>query len=468
MQLEIQEVARILGSKASPRPALCRGYTLDSRHTGAGELFFAIPGPRFDGHDFVPSAIENGAVGAVVSNGRVGSYPESLRPVLLDVPDTVRALQQLGQALRRRWARPLVGVTGSAGKTTTKEMIAALLGLRLRVAKSRGNLNNELGLPLSLVALEAEHEVAVMELAMSHAGEIRFLAGLAEPNIGVVTNVAPVHLEFFESLDAIAQEKRELVKKLNPEGVLVLNADDERVREFGTGYPGKVVTFGIDADADYRASNLQSKTGGRVDFDLMAEGKVMGMTLPMPGAHNVSNLLAAIAVARQFEISLEEVPAALDNLGPLSQRSEILNLAGGITLINDCYNSNPQALEGMLHVLGTWPSEGRRILVAGEMLELGPTAPDWHRKLGEMAARLGRVDWLLAVRGEARNFIEGARQAGFPDSQALFFETAEEAGELLASLAKPKDTVLIKGSRGVHLEKVVERMLAQASESATG
>ena len=200
---------------------------------------------------------------------------------------------------------------------------------------------------------------------MSHAGEIRFLAGLAEPNIGVVTNVAPVHLEFFESLDAIAQAKRELVEKLNPEGVLVLNADDERVREFGTGYPGKVVTFGLEADADYRASNLQSKTGASVDFDLMAEGKVMGMTLPMPGAHNVSNVLAAIAVARQFEIPLEEIPAALNNLGPLSQRSEILNLAGGITLINDCYNSNPRALEGMLHVLGTWPSEGRRILVAG-------------------------------------------------------------------------------------------------------
>ena len=468
MQLEIQEVARILGSKASLRPALCRGYTSDSRHTRAGELFFAIPGPRFDGHDFVASAIESGAVGAVVSNRRVGSYSESLRPVLLDVPDTVHALQRLGQAVRRKWARPLVGVTGSTGKTTTKEMIAVLLGLCLRVAKSRGNLNNELGVPLSLVALEDDHEVGVMELAMSHAGEIRFLAGLAEPNVGVVTNVAPVHLEFFESLDAIAQAKRELVEELNPRGVLILNADDGRVREFGGSYPGKVVTFGLEADADYRASNLESATGGSVNFELVAEGNAMRMTLPLPGAHNVSNLLAAIAVARQFEIALEELPSALENLGPLSQRSEILNLPGGITLINDCYNSNPRALEEMLHVLGTWPSAGRRILVAGEMLELGGTAPEWHRKLGETAARLGRVDWLLGVRGEAQHFIEGAREGGLPNAQTLFFETAEEAAELLPSLAQTGDTVLIKGSRDVHLEKVVERMQAQGSESATG
>ena len=239
----------------------------------------------------------------------------------------------------------------------------------------------------------------------------------------------------------------------------MLNADDERVCKFGKGYSGKVVTFGIGEDADYRASNLQSKTGGSLNFDLKAEGRLVSMHLPFPGIHNVSNALAAIVVARQLDIHIDEISGALRNLSPLAQRSEIINLPNEITLINDCYNSNPLALESMLRVLGEWPSKGQRILVAGEMLELGPTASEWHRKLGEMMARIGQVDWLLAVQGEAQGFIQGACQAGFLSSRTRFFEKAEQAGELLASLTKPKDIVLIKGSRDVHLEKVVERVL---------
>ncbi len=459
MNLEIQEVAKILKSKVSPRAAVCRGYSLDSRNVRPNELFFAITGPNFDGHDFVASAIDRGAVGAVVSRDRFESYPESLRPLLLDSSDTIRALQKLGHVVRKRWARPLVAITGSTGKTTTKEMIATFLGLRFQVAKSLGNYNNELGLPISLVGLEDNHEVAVMELGMSHTGDIRFLAELAEPNIGVVTNVGPVHLEYFKSIDAIASAKMELVEKLNPEGVLVLNADDDRVCKFGKSYSGKVVTFGISEDADYRASNLQSKTAGSFNFDLKAEGRLVNMNLPFPGIHNVSNALAAIVVARQLDIHIDEISGALSNLSPLAQRSEIINLPKEITLINDCYNSNPLGLESMLRVLGEWPSGGQKILVVGEMLELGPTTPEWHQKLGEMVARMGQVDWLLAVQGEAQGFIQGACRGGFPGSRTHFFDEAEQAGEFLVLLTKPKDIILIKGSRDVHLEKVVERVL---------
>ena len=466
MQLPFQEVGEILGSGAVRRSAVCERYSTDSRRVEPGDLFFAIPGPRFDGHDFVPAALEKGAVGAVVREGCLGGYPASLRPSLLGVPDTTRALQELGQAVRRKWSGPLVAVTGSAGKTTTKEMIASVLGVRLSVLKSPENLNNELGVPLSLLALENSHQVAVMELAMSHPGEIRRLASVVEPNVGVVTNVAPVHLEFFESLAAIARAKYELVEQLPSDGVLVLNADDEHVRQFRERGSGRVVTFGVESRADYQATRLRVTSAGGMDFDLRAEGRVLPVSLHLPGAHNVRNALAAVAVARQFDVPLDSIVPALDQLRSYGQRSEVFRLPGGVTLINDSYNSNPQALEEMLRVLGTWPSAGRRLLVAGEMLELGETAPQWHCKLGEKAVAMGRVDWLVAVQNQARFFLEGARQAGLKSSRMRFFARVEEAGEFVSSLISAGDTVLVKGSRGVGLERLVERVRSHAESSS--
>ena len=300
MELELQEVAEILGSGQTAASGLCRSYGTDSRQIEPGRLFFAVRGPNFDGHDFVEEAHRKGAVGAVVVAERFSQYPESLRPFLLGVEDTVRALQQLGRAVRRKWGGPLVAVTGSAGKTTTKEMIAAVLKARFRVAKSEGNLNNEFGLPLSLLHLDAAHEVAVMELGMSHAGEIRALAALAEPNLAVFTNVAPVHLEFFDSLDAIARAKYELVEETDPKGTLVLNSDDERVSKFAEGFARRVVTYGLKNKADVRAENLRRGQDGGTEFDLVVKRKSATISLPLPGEHNLRNALAAAGWRRRL------------------------------------------------------------------------------------------------------------------------------------------------------------------------
>ncbi len=476
MELELQEVAEILGSRLPGAAGRCRSYGTDSRQIEPGRLFFAVRGPNFDGHDFVEEAHRKGAVGAVVVAKRFSQYPKSLRPFLLVVEDTVRALQQLGRAVRRRWGGPLVAVTGSAGKTTTKEMVAAVLTARFRVAKSEGNLNNEFGLPLSLLHLDAAHEVAVMELGMSHAGEIRALAALAEPNLAVFTNVAPVHLEFFDSLDAIARAKYELVEETDPKGTLVLNSDDERVSKFAEGFAGRVVTYGVVRDgevtnrlkskADVRAENLRAGRDGGTEFDLVIQRKCATISLQLPGEHNVRNALAAAAVAQAFDLPTDRTAAALGGFQAFAQRSEVLRLDNGVTLINDSYNSNPQALEEMLKVLGSWPTEGRRILVAGEMLELGTTAPELHRELGAKAVRWGQVDWLLGVGNHAKSFLEGARQEGMDGDRMKFFETAEEAGEFAAALVKAGDTVLMKGSRGVRLEKALERFCAVKAGTA--
>ena len=468
MELELREVAEILGSGQTAASGLCRSYGTDSRQIEPGRLFFAVRGPNFDGHDFVEEACRKGAVGAVVKAERVSQYPKYLRPVLLRVDDTLAALQNLGRAVRRKWGGPLVAVTGSVGKTTTKEMIAAVLKSRFRVAKSEGNLNNEFGLPLSLLNLDAASEVAVMELGMSHAGEIRDLAALAEPNMAVFTNVAPVHLEFFDSLDAIARAKYELVEETDPKGALVLNADDERVSKFADGFAGRVVTYGIENEADVRGENLRAGRGDKsgTEFDLVTKQQRATISLQLPGEHNVRNALAAAAVAQAFDLPTDRTAAALGEFQAFAQRSEVLRLDNGVTVINDSYNSNPRALEEMLKVLGSWPTEGRRILVAGEMLELGKTAPELHRESGAKAVRLGQVDWLLGVRNHAKSFLDGARQEGMDDARMKFFETPEEAGEFAAALVKAGDTVLMKGSRGVRLEKALERICAVKAGAA--
>jgi len=411
----------------------------------------------------VAAAFEGGAAGAVVESDWAAAAPAALAPALVPVRDTVAALQELGRAVRRKWSRPVIAVTGSTGKTTTKELLAAVLAERYRVHKSAGNLNNHLGVPLALLALESSHEVAVLELGMSHAGEIARLAGLALPAIGVVTNVAPVHLEFFESLDGIAAAKRELIENLVSPATAILNYDDERVRSFRTGFKGRVATCGFDPGADFRATGfrLAADSGGGVVSVFRARGPDFDaeLRLPLPGRHNVENALPALAVGRLLGVPPGSIAAALAGFAPLHGRTEVTRLGAGATLINDSYNSNPRALEQMLDVLRDWPDAQRRLVVAGEMLELGPTSPEWHRAAGRQAAKCG-IDWLLAVQGNARLLIEGALAAGMAPGQTRFFDEAAEAGAFCRSLLRPGDAVLVKGSRGVHLEKAVEQLTA--------
>ncbi|MGE5326242.1 MAG: UDP-N-acetylmuramoyl-tripeptide--D-alanyl-D-alanine ligase [Deltaproteobacteria bacterium] len=461
MKLTLGEISAILGSRTSTPDKPVLGYSIDSRTISPGQLFFAIRGPRFDGHDFVAQAIERGAVGAVVNKTFAAQGAVSLASSLLAVPDPTRALQDLALAVRRKWGRSVVAITGSAGKTTTKELTAAALAPRFSVLKTQGNLNNYYGLPLTLLRLETSHEVAVVELAMSAAGEIALLARICEPQCGVVTNVAPVHLQFFDSVDSIARAKRELIESLVPPSTAVLNHDDPRVRKFAENFDGRVVTFGFNAGAAFRGANYVSLPDSGSRFSVKGRIFEREFTIPLPGRHNVLNALAAIAVARAFEVPPNSIAQALAAPLELHQRNEILALPGGITVVNDCYNSNPLAMEQMLETVAAWPRARRRIVVAGAMLELGPASPNLHRDIGRLCAK-NRVDLLLGVSGDARYFVEGAVEAGLKN-MAEFFETPEEAAQRCLTLLEPGDVVLVKGSRGVHLEKVIE-LLQKSSQ----
>lgn len=449
MKLEVNKIAGLISASGEFGSSdVAHGYSIDSRTVAPGDLFFAVKGERLDGHDFVEQALKKGAVAAVVRKDRLSAFREKKK--LLTVEDTLVALQTLATKVRRLWGKPLIGITGSAGKTTTKEAIAHVLGTRLRVLKSEGNFNNHFGLPLMLLKLEPEHDVAVIEMGMSHAGEIRALAKIAQPEIGVVTNVAPVHLEFFDSVAAIARAKYELVESLPGNGVAVLNADDEYVSQFGRDFKGKVVMYGTAATANVRAENLTSLGTEGTEFDVVVGAAREHARLPLVGRHNVLNALAAVAVAVERGLHPAEAAAALATLAAADKRGQVVQI-GNITVINDCYNSNPKALEAMVDSLAAMPAR-RRIVVAGEMLELGPAAEDMHRRAGRHIAEK-KIDVLLGVRGLAQAMVEDARKAGV---SAEFLATPEDAGEWLARQAREGDVVLLKASRGVKLEKALE------------
>ncbi|HEX5482132.1 MAG TPA: UDP-N-acetylmuramoyl-tripeptide--D-alanyl-D-alanine ligase [Terriglobia bacterium] len=458
MQLSTTEIASILDSRWEGTPRLASGYSIDSRSVQPGDLFFAIQGPRNDGHGFIGQAFGSGAIAAIVRGSYHPADAPSWQPFLISVPDTTLALQTLAHAVRRKWPGRLIGITGSAGKTTVKEMTAALLERRFRVLKSSGNLNNHYGVPLTLLRLEPSDDAAVVEMAMSGPGEIARLASWAEPGIGVVTNVSAAHLAFFDSVDSIARAKRELIESLPPTGIAVLNQDDERVRGFAAGFRGRVVTFGFTEGADYRALGVRAASRNGTEgseFELRGGTYSGSFFVPLPGRHNAENALAAIAAASLFDLRLEDVREGLAHFRAPGQRTEIIRLPGGVVLINDVYNSNPRAMERMLETLACWPHAKRRIVIAGEMLELGPSAPDWHRRVGRECAQAG-IDWLLAVQGDARFFLEGAEEAGLPGDKCSFFATAEEAGRFCLGIVEPGDVILVKGSRGVHLERATE------------
>ncbi len=459
MKLPLPRVAEFISAAGEfDYEAVTQGYSIDSRTIEPGELFFAVKGERVDGHDFVGQALEKGAVAGVIRKDQLALYPA--KTGLITVDDTLIALQTLASAVRRLWGKPLIGVTGSTGKTTTKEAIAHVLSTRFRVLKSEGNFNNHFGLPLMLLKIEPEHDIAVIEIGMSHAGEIAALAKIAQPEIGVVTNVAPVHLEFFESVAGIARAKYELIEALPAGGVAVLNGDDEYVSQFGRDFHGKVVLYGLRASADVRAENIRPQGAEGSTFDVVVRSCREKAVLHLVGTHNIYNALAAVAVGLERGLSPSEAVAALASLASADKRGQVVKL-GNITIINDCYNCNPKALEAMVDALTAMAAK-RRIVVAGAMLELGPASESLHRQAGEYIAAK-KIDFLLGVRGQAQQMVEAARQAGM---QAEFVATPEEAGEWLARETRPGDVVLLKASRGVKLERALEKWQSQPSSVA--
>jgi UDP-N-acetylmuramoyl-tripeptide--D-alanyl-D-alanine ligase len=444
MTLDLQEVARAMRAEGAPPPLQVTGWSVDTRTQNPGDLYFALRGPNHDGHDFAAFAAAQGAAGVVVER-RTGAPNE------LVVSDTLEALQELAAWARVKWGGTVVGVTGSAGKTTTKDAIAHLLAVELPVGKTAGNLNNHVGVPLSILSIPDGCRAAVLEIGMNHAGEIRALAAIAKPDVGVVTNVGYAHAEYFGSIEGVAAAKRELIEALPRGGVAVLNADDPRVLAFRDAHPGRSVTFGLSEGADVRAEAAEYGPDGSrfravgVDFET-----------GLAGRHAVMNLLAAIAVARVFSVAPERLrePVRTFAAGKMrGQRSQ----HNGVVVWNDCYNSNPEAAQSMIDVLRATPA-ARRIAVLGEMLELGRVAEELHGQVGRYAAGHG-VDWLIGIGGHARSMVEAAVAAGLPRGRAQFFEDPAEAGEFARQTARPGDAVLFKGSRGVRVERAMERFL---------
>jgi UDP-N-acetylmuramoyl-tripeptide--D-alanyl-D-alanine ligase len=441
MRIALGRVAEMAGLRVDSN-AQVTGWSVDSRTVQAGDLFFALRGPNHDGHAYVGQVFQKGAV-AVVADREVEA-----EGVVLRVEDSLRALQTIARLAREAWAGDVVAVTGSAGKTSTKEIIAEVLP----AARSEGNLNNHVGLPLSILRLPDEARVAVIEIGMNHAGEIRELAAIALPKVGVVTNVGYAHIEFFDSIEGIAAAKRELIEALPGDGAAVLNADDDRVRKFP--FAGRRILYGFSPDAEVRAEDVEYTLEGT----RFRVGEVAFET-SLTGRHNVLNILAAIGCADFYGMPRARLVDRVAELRPQKMRGERFH-CGEVLVYNDCYNSNPDAVRAMLDVLRDTPAR-RRIAVLGEMLELGRWAEPLHRDVGTYAAEQG-IDVLVGIRGAACCTLDAATRAGLRAGAAFFFDDPAEAGRCVAEIAAPGDAILFKGSRGVHVERALEAFVANA------
>ena len=436
MNLTLQQIGHALSVPVNAT-GTATGWSIDTRTLQPGDLFVALKGPNHDGHDHLESAFAKGAIAALVDQN-IEAEGFTLR-----VPDTFRALKALASWTRAHWPGQVIGVTGSAGKTTTKEIIARLLATTYKTGKTEGNFNNHVGLPLSILRLPEDAELAVLELGMNHAGEIRELANIAKPRVAVVTNVGPAHIENFpDGLAGIAAAKRELVEALPQDGVAILNADDPNVAAMKRG---KTITYGIATDASVRAHNLRLLQD-HVEFFVENEE----ISAPVAGRHNVLNILAGIAAGLEYGIKLHTLAIAASQLPVLKMRGE-RKVHNGVTIWDDCYNANPDAMRAMIDVLEQTPAT-RRIAVLGEMRELGTWSEKLHTEVGEYAAS-AKIDYVIAIHGDAKYTA-----AQHPAAQ--FVDDPETAGELLKELARPGDAILFKGSRGTHVEKALERYLA--------
>lgn len=448
MRLSLIEIARILAISLPTVDPAITGYAIDSREVQPGDLFIAFPGEQVDGHDYVAKAFERGAVAAMVER----PVPEANGPQLV-VANTLDALQTLATAARAQWGKTVIGITGSAGKTSTKENVSALMAAVLPTSKTIGNFNNHIGLPLSVLRIADNSEAAVLEMGMNHSGEIARLCEIARPQIGVVTNVGYAHVENFSGIEGIAAAKRELIEALPKTGAAILNADDPRVAAFAGATAARVETFGLSEAAQTRATNIAYNLEG-ASFEIEAQP----FHSKVPGRIGVLNISAGVAVARLWGVPLRQLSEAAHSIELPKMRTEKIE-RHGMTIWNDCYNSNPDAAKAMLDLVRD-TAPGRRVAVLGEMRELGHWAEPLHAELGRYAAESG-FSVLIGIRGAARFIIESAMKAGLSSARAAcFFDHPEDAAEALKSIALPGDTILFKGSRGTRVELALERFLA--------
>jgi UDP-N-acetylmuramoyl-tripeptide--D-alanyl-D-alanine ligase len=460
MKLTLQQIAHILGADITPSGARATvsGISTDSRTVGRGELFVPLRGDRFDGHDFLCQAARQGAA-ACLSEEVLAGFPV---PVIR-VENTMAALGNLAASLRRGFSGPVIAVTGSSGKTTTKEMLAAILSLSGDGLKTAGNFNNLIGLPLTLFRLEPAHRWAILEMGMSARREIARLAEIADPAVGVITNVGPAHLETLQSLDGVARAKGELFAALKPGGTAVINADDERVSQLPVANGVKRLLFGTSPAAQVRGDEIQV-TGQAVRFRLLTPEGERRVALNVPGRHNVSNALAAAAAAHSIGIGVDLIVRGLEKFTPVSGRMEVVQGEDGVLFIEDGYNANPHSVRVALESLDEMGGSGRRIAVLGDMLELGTAAAGFHREAGWVAAK--RCDYLLLMGEMAGHTSAGARERGMAGERVRVVGSHREAAEHLRRILRPGDRVLIKGSRGMKMEKIGAALREPASSLA--
>ena len=465
VRLTPEWVARAVGGRLIEGEAgkEIREVVIDSRVAGPGDLFVAIKGPRFDGHDFVAEVLERGAAAAIVDAAPRKGVPYGRGRAVIEVGDTVKALQDLAHAVRTASGTRVIAITGSAGKTTTKETIAAFLERRKTVVKNKGNLNNHIGLPLSLIQVRTAPDVAVMELGMNHAGEISALVAIADPDVRVWTNVGDAHLGFFDSPDAIADAKAEILERARASTVLVSNADDPRVRARVGGFAGRTITFGVSETADVRTLSVDDRGLSGVRARVMTPAGEVVLESPLLGRGNLSNVLAATAVAVDSGIALDEIAEATTHLQPAARRGAVVRLPNGVTVVDDSYNSSPSALATALAVIKSAPGATRKIAVLGEMLELGDHSARLHAESGRLAAHSG-IGQLYAIGGApAQALAAAAIEAGMAPAAVAWFASSDEAAPVIAEAVEPGDLVLVKGSRGIRTDVVADRIRAESA-----
>jgi UDP-N-acetylmuramoyl-tripeptide--D-alanyl-D-alanine ligase len=448
-------VARATDGRLMGRPdAVFAGVSTDTRAIRPGSLFVAIRGDRFDGHAFTREAVQGRAAGVLVSDPAAAVTDA---PAIV-VADTVVALQRLAQAVRRESRATVVAVTGSAGKTTTKEITADLLAPRFRVFRNRGNLNNHIGLPVSLVELASGPDVAVVELGMNHEGEIRTLVHIAEPEVRVWTNVGDAHIGYFGSREAIARAKAEILEGATPQTVVIANADDALVMRHVAGTPARVVSFGEHPGATVRAVSIVDRGFDGTSATIQTPAGVVHASLALPGRAHLMNAVAAVAVAADFGVPVADIERGLAAIRPMARRGASIALPSGARLIDDSYNASPVAVGAMVQTLAATTAAGRRIAVLGEMLELGDASRALHAACGRAVATAG-LDVLVAIGGDAaEGLAEGAARAGFPLSHIHRFEDSRAAAPAVAALVAAGDVVLVKGSRGTRTDIVADRL----------
>jgi UDP-N-acetylmuramoyl-tripeptide--D-alanyl-D-alanine ligase len=434
-----------------------QGISINSRTVSKGELFVCVKGDRFDGHDFLDDVIDKKAGGIILSDSNKLANPSDLAdggPFVIQVSDTLKALQDLASFQRKRHPFKVVAITGTNGKSTTKEIIASILETKFKTLKTQGNLNNHIGLPLTLLNREPSHEIGVLEMGMSAAGEIKRLAEIAQPDIGVITNISEGHLVQLKNLKDVQAAKGELFDSLTEEGTAIVNADDPLVLELAQSLRAKTVTFGIEQPADVRASEIESKDNLGFRFKVQLFDKTLSVHLPYLGYCNIYNTLAALATGYSLGVHEDAMTRGLENFQHMSQRNEQTR-HNGIDLINDAYNANPKSMTEALKTLDNYKTQGRRIFVIGDMLELGGRSIPAHESLGEEIAQ-SKIDILVAVGNLASLSAKSAQTMAGEKIRIVEFANHQEAAEFLTQEAMSGDCVMLKGSRGSAMETILQ------------